>query len=80
MGALAIGAVLWHWGVPAQAALVAVAGITLLLTAGRGLALLARRSDHRPDVYRLGLTAAEAVLFIGFAWAALADGSIRPFT
>ena len=80
VGVLAIGAVLWRWGVPAQAALVAVAGITLLLTAGRGLALLARRAEHRPDVYRFGLTAAEAVLFIGFAWAALADGSIRPFT
>jgi len=80
VGALAIGAVLWHWGVPAQAALVAVAGITLLLTAGRGLVLIARRSPRQLDVYRLGLTAAEAVLFIGFAWAALADGGIRPFT
>jgi hypothetical protein len=42
--------------------------------------LSARNAPCRPSGYRLGLLATEAVLLIGFAWAALADAGIRPFT
>jgi hypothetical protein len=79
IGLLALAALGWRWGVAAQAALVAAQGVRLLLQAELGAVALVRRDPSRPDTSRLVLLAVEAVLLIGFAWAALADGSIRPF-
>lgn len=79
-GLLALAAVGWRWGVTVQAAIVAAQGLALLLTAERGIVLTARQATGRPAPYRLCLVAAEAVLLVGFAWAALADAGIRPFT
>ena len=80
IGLLALASVGWRWGVAAQAAVVAAQGLTLLLTAERGVVLTVRDAADRPDTYRLCLVMPEAVLLIGFAWAALADAGIRPFT
>ena len=80
LGLLALAAVGWRWGVAAQAALVAAQGIALRLTAERGVVLTARGAPGRPSTYRLSVLAAESVLLIGFAWAALADAGTRPFS
>ena len=80
LGLLALAAVGWRWDVTAQAAVVAAQGIALLLAAERGVVLTARGDRRCPSAYRLCLTVSEAVLLIGFAWAALADAGIRPFT
>jgi hypothetical protein len=80
IGLLALASVGWRWGVTVQAALVAAQGIALLLAAERAVVLTLRDDPRRPDIYRLCLLVPEAVLLIGFAWAALADAGIRPFT
>lgn len=80
LGLLAVASVGWRWGVAAQAAVVAAQGVALLLTAERGVVLTVRDAADRPATYRLCLMVPEAVLLIGFAWAALADAGIRPFT
>lgn len=80
IGLLAVASVGWRWGVAAQAAVVAAQGLALLLTAERGIVLTVRDAADRPATYRLCLMVPEAVLLIGFAWAALADAGIRPFT
>lgn len=80
IGLLALASVGWRWGVAAQATVVAAQGLALLLTAERGIVLTARDAADAPATYRLCLMTPEAVLMIGFAWAALADAGIRPFT
>ncbi len=75
-----MAAVGWQWGVTAQAGIVGAYGIALLVQAERAVVLTARDDDRRPSTYRILLLVPEAVLFIGFAWAALADAGIRPFT
>jgi hypothetical protein len=80
LGLLAIASVGWQWGVTAQAAVVAAQGIALLLAAERGAVLTLRGDPDRPATYRLCLVTPQAVLLIGFAWAALADAGIRPFS
>lgn len=79
LGVAAIAAVGWRWGVTTQAALVGVQGLRMLVTAETGAVAALRRTADRPDPYRLALTAAEAVVLLVFAVAALADGGIRPF-
>jgi len=80
LGLLAVAAVGWRWGVAAQAALVAAQGLALLLSAERGIVLTLRDAPERPAAYRLCLMTPEAVLLVGFAWSALADAGIRPFS
>lgn len=79
LGLAALAAVGWRWGVAAQAALVGVQGLRLLVAAEVGVVATLRRAPGRPDPYRLGLTAAESVVLLVFAVAALADAGIRPF-
>jgi hypothetical protein len=80
LGLAALAAVGWRWGVAAQAALVGVQGVRLLVATEVGVVTTLRRAPGRPDAYRLVLTAAEAVVLLVFAVAALADAGIRPFT
>ena len=80
VGLMAMAAVGWRWGVTAQAAVVAAQGLALLLAAERGVVLTLRDDPDRPATYRLCLLTPQAVLLIGFAWAALADAGIRPFS
>jgi hypothetical protein len=80
LGVVALAAVGWQWGVTTQAGIVGAYGIALLVQAERAVVLTARDDDRRPSTYRILLLVPEAVLFIGFAWAALADAGIRPFT
>jgi hypothetical protein len=80
IGLLALASVGWRWGVTTQAALVAAQGLALLLVAERGIVLTARNAPRRPSSYRLVVVTVEAVLFLGFAWAALADAGVRPFS
>jgi hypothetical protein len=80
LGLMAIATVGWRWGVTAQAAVVAAQGIALLLAAERGVVLTLRDDPARPATYRLCLLTPQAVLLIGFAWAALSDAGIRPFS
>lgn len=80
LGVLAVAAVGWHWGVTAQAALVGAYSIAVVIQAERAIVLTARDHPDRPSAYRVFLVVPEAVLFVAFAWAALADAGIRPFT
>jgi hypothetical protein len=80
IGLMALASVGWRWGMTAQAAIVAAQGIGLLLAAERGVVLTVRDDPARPATYRLCLLTPQAVLLIGFAWAALADAGIRPFS
>ncbi len=80
LGLVAIASVGWRWGVTAQAAIVAAQGIALLLAAERGVVQTLRDDPARPATYRLCLLTPQAVLLVGFAWAALADAGIRPFS
>jgi hypothetical protein len=80
IGLAALAAVGWRWGVTTQATVVGVQGLRLLIGAEAGIVAVVRRSPERPDPYRLALTAAEAVVLLVFAVAALADAGIRPFT
>lgn len=80
LGVAGVAAVAWRWGVAAQAAVVGVQGLRLLIDVEAAAVASLRRAPGRPDAYRLGLTAAEAVLLLVFAVAALADGGVRPFT
>jgi hypothetical protein len=80
IGLVAIAAVGWRWGVAAQAAVVAAQGLALLLAAERGVVLRLRDDPARPSTYRLCLLTPQAVLLVGFAWAALSDAGIRPFS
>jgi hypothetical protein len=79
IGVLGLAAAGWQWGVAAQAMAAAALGIALLLETARGIVLILRGDPHRPSTFRLCLTAPEAALLIGFAWAALADAGIKPF-
>ncbi|HEY6533826.1 MAG TPA: hypothetical protein VIY72_16075 [Acidimicrobiales bacterium] len=79
IGLAAIAAVGWRWGTTAQAALVGAYGLQQLLTAELGLLSLLARRRPEPDAVRIGLTGAVGVLFVAFAWSALADAGVRPF-
>jgi hypothetical protein len=80
LGLLAIASVGWRWGVTAQSAVVAAQGIALLLAAERGVVLTLRDDPARPATYRLCLLTPQALLLVGFAWAALSDAGVRPFS
>jgi hypothetical protein len=80
IGIVAIAAVGWRWAVTAQAAVVAAQGLALLLAAERGVVQTLRDDPARPATYRLCLLTPQAVLLVGFAWAALSDAGIRPFS
>jgi len=79
LGLVALFAVFGRWGVAAQAALVGAQGLRLVLQAQEGAALTARRCPVKPDPFRLALVAAEGVILVIFAVAALSDGGVQPF-
>jgi hypothetical protein len=79
IGLAAIASVGWRWGTAAQAALVGARGLHHLLVAEMGVLSLLRHRRPEPDALRIGLTGVTAVLFVAFAWSALADAGLRPF-
>jgi hypothetical protein len=79
VGLAAIASVGWRWGTTAQAALVGAYGLQQLLVAELGVLSLLRHRRPEPDAVRIGLTGVTAVLFLAFAWSALADAGVRPF-
>lgn len=79
IGLAAIASVGWRWGTAAQAALVGARGLQQLLVAEMGVLSLLRHRRPEPDAVRIGLTGVTAVLFVAFAWSALADAGVRPF-
>lgn len=80
IGLAAIASVGWRWGTAAQAAFVGAYGLQQLLVAEVGMVSLLRRRRPEPDSLRIGLAAMVGAVMVAFAWAALADAGVRPFS